>query len=561
VSRLSVLTLLLASACQQSAPLDAIDAEYGEVLAKLNAADRDVARNIHNRDARRRKKAAEKERVAFFRDDGVIAAIEQARQAPEGSLERTKGEAYYRHAVFVRSWKDDEKERETELLARIDAQAGAEASWSPPDAPLEISLSGSWNTVSMQADELPYEQRSDLAQEYVNHHMAMVGDDLRELIKLRNQVARREGFDTFWHLALYNQGLDPAEVEELIRELEPVVRPVNQAYDALVDQQAEALGLSHDFSNEPYLRRQTGLEAGRDEAEPYFDTDLAEDHVLTSLRAMGIELEGWQVYSGPSRNTRRGAYSFPIRPPRTIALVVSQDRRFDAWQYEAIMHEAAHALRWTSLTPEALASPVLWDPPNAYTEGFAQLFERILISEPWLEAYLPEMPAERREALSTWRARQMAEWINHSIVETAVERRVYEDPNNWAAVARYCNEVEANYGCHSDDVPANEQGIPYCQALHTPLMWHYPAYVQNYLFSYVTEARLYDALVAAVGQPLDNPEVGPWLVENVTKAGATGPFEARLAAVSKDEARTAALARYVQVPTVRASPEPEAPAE
>ncbi len=558
--RLIPLFLLALTACEESAPLDAIDADYREVLARLNAADRDVARNIHNRDARRRKKIAEKERVAFFRDADVIAAIEEARQAPEGSVERAKGEAYHRHAVFVRSWKDDEKERETELLARIDALAGAEAAWSPPEGDLEISLSGSWATASMQADVLLPEHRADLANEYVTHHMAMVGDDLRELVKLRNQVARREGFDTFWHLSLYNQGLTEDQVDQLIRELEPVVRPVNQAYGELIAQQAEALGVDNSFCNDPYLRRQTGLEAGRDEADPYFDTDLAEDRVLASLRRMGIELEGWQVYSGPSRNTRRGAYSFPIRPPETIALVVSQDRRFDAWQYEAIMHEAAHALRWTSLQPDALESPVLWDPPNAYTEGFAQLFERILISDAWLKTYTPELPDEARTDLEAWRARHMAWWVTHSIIETAVERRVYEDPNNWEAVARFCNELETGYGISAGTVPATEQGVTYCRALHTPLIWHYPAYIQNYLFSYVTEARLYDALVAAVGEPVDNPQVGPWLIENVTKQGAITPFEARLDALSKDEDRTAALARYVTVPE-SAPAQPEVPAE
>lgn len=548
MSRLYHLAFLAILGCDAAPPLEAIDAEYSEVLARLNAADRDVARNIHNRDARRRKKISEKERVAFFRDPDVIAAIETARMAPEGSLERTKGEAYHRHAVFVRSWKDDEKERETELLARLDTLAGAEASWSPPEGELEIGLSGAWSTVSMMADELPTEQRDDLAREFVGHHMAMVGDDLRELVKLRNQVARREGFDTFWHLSLYNQGLTEAEVDRLIRELEPVVRPVNQAYAALIAEQAETLGLESGFANDPYLRRQTGLEAGRDEADPYFDTDLAEDLVLASLGRMGIELDGWQVYSGPSRNTRRGAYSFPIRPPQTIALVVSQDRRFDVWQYEAIIHEAAHALRWTSLVPEALDSPVLWDPPNAYTEGFAQLFERILISDAWLKTYTPDLPEDDRADLIAWRARHMAWWVTHSIIETAVERRVYEDPNSWEAVARFCNELETNYGIAAGPRPTTEQGVSYCQALHTPLIWHYPAYIQNYLFSYVTEARLYDALVDTVGEPVDNPKVGPWLVENVTKQGAITPFEDRCKALSKDEARTAALARYVTAP-------------
>ncbi len=544
----ALLLLLLIPACRQGEPLDQVDARYADVLARLNAADRDVARNIHNRDARRRKKAAEKERVAFFRERAVTDAIAAAREAEPGTLLHTKGEAYWRHAVFVRSWHDDEKERETELLARIDVLAGAEASWSPPEGDLEVELTGNWATVSKAGDELDEELRAELAREFVGHQLAMVGDDLRELVKLRNRVARREGFDTFWHLALYHQGLTEQDVDLLIREIEPVIRPVTEAYSGIVAAQAAELGLQNNFANNPYLRRQAGLEAGRDEAEPYFDTDLAEDHVLESLRRMGIELPGWQVYSGPSRHTRRGAYSFPIRPPESIALVVSKDRRYDPWQYEAIIHEAAHALRWSTLSPDALASPVLWDPPNAYTEGFAQFFERVMISEPWIEAYLPDMPLEQRRALAEWRARQMARWVSQSIVETAVERRVYEDPNSWGAVARYCADIEAAYQIYAGETPLNDQGIAYCQGLHTPLIWHYPAYIQNYIFSYVTEAQLHDAFVSAVGQPVDNPALGSWLEQHITRDGAITSFTDRLDAVSADTSRAAALARYIQLP-------------
>jgi hypothetical protein len=543
----SALVLLLA-ACRGGSPLDRLDTEYADLVARHHAADRDVARNIHNRDARRRLKDAEKAELAWFLDPENFAAIEAGQGQPEGSWDRVRAEAYHRRAVAARSWTAEEKERETELLGRLDTASGAEATWGSPDGKVEVALSGRWATVSMAADDLDPATRADLAQEYVDHQMAVVGDDLRDLVKLRNQVARRAGYDDFWELSLAAEGLTPADVDALIREIEPVIRPANDAYARIVAARAAELGVADGFADGPWLRRQAGLEAGRDEAEPYFDTDLAEDHVTASLRRMGVELEGWEIFTGPSRNTRRGAYSFPIRPPRNISLVVSQDRRFDLWQYEAIMHEAAHALRWSSLDPDVLASPVLWDPPNAYTEGFAQLFERILVSDAWLSAYEPELPPADRQALVDWRARQMAQWVTQAIVETTVERRMYRDPTSWDAVARTCLETEAAWGIAVGSPPVSAGGVPYCQALHAPLMWHYPGYVQNYIFSYVTEARLYDALLTAVGEPVDNPATGPWLVEHILRRGGAEPFEPRCDAIAKAEPRTAALARYVQPP-------------
>jgi hypothetical protein len=200
-----------------------------------------------------------------------------------------------------------------------------------------------------------------------------------------------------------------------------------------------------------------------------------------------------------------------------------------------------------------LASPVLWDPPNAYSEGFAQVFERIMLSPAWIGRYVPDVPPAARDGVVAWRARSMARQITVAIVDTLVERRIYADPTNLQAQARACGEIATAWHLDPGSPPVTEAGVPWCETLATPLVWHYPAYVQNFVFSYVTEARLYEALVGAVGDPVENPSVEPWL-RGLVRDGGASSFVARIAAVAPDPDRTAALRHYLEGSPVPAPP-------
>lgn len=545
LSGLLVLLPLLGG-CTSSDPLTWADERYVAILADLNAARRDTTRNVFNKDARRREVLAEKAVVAFFRDARLMAAIDEARSAPEGTPARTRGDAWWRQAVYARSWTDAEKEAETELLERLDGVAGAEATWSPPTGQRRILLTGRWEDVSREADDLPEDLREDLAEAYVNHRMSMVGDTLKELVVLRNRVARREGFETWWHLSLYHRGLAEEMVDAVAQEVHPIIRPANHAQAETIAAEAVRRSLKNDFANTPSLRRSAGLDTAGDQAEVFFDTDLAEHRMVTTLRGMGIELPGLQVYTGPSRTTLAGAYSFPIHLPDLTALVVSLDRRYDLWFYEALFHEAGYAFWWRNIGAEAQASPVVWEVPSPWMEGFAQVFERILYEPAWAASQVPDMPPEVASALAVWRRGEAVRNITEAIVDTQVERRAYSDPNNWAAVARYCTDIETVYEVYAGTPVHTEGGVPYCEALLSPLIWHYPAYAQNYVFSAVTEATLYDAVVRNVGAPVGNGRVGPWLVENVVKEGGLVPFPTRLEQLSGTKDRAAAFRAYVE---------------
>ena len=536
-----VLLAALISGCGGSEdPMTKVDERYTRIMTDLAKADRDAARNIRNREARKRKVAAENARSAFFGSGLFESAMNDASESEDPKV-KAKADGYRRHQLIAGSWTDDEKKEEARLLSQLDELNGVEATWVSPDGKTSIALNGGWRRASKDADGLSEAERDSLVASFIEHRMRVVGPDLQALIKLRNQVAKRAGFDNYWALGLASQGLSVDDVNAIMAELTPIVAPIAKATEARVAAKAEEEGVENTFANRMMLRRMLNLEKGRDEAESFFDADLAEERVKTAFNDMGIHTDGWQVYTGPSRYTRSGVYGFPVAPPVGVAIVMSNDRRWTMWQYEAIAHEGGHAVWWQAIKDEAAKSPPMWEPTPPWFEGFAGFFERLAYEPGFHARYVPELPKPMREELSAWRARSVANSIVSSIVQTKVEQRLYEDPNNLEAICRFAAaERQALTG--SPPPPEAEDGRVYDSALLSAVLWTYPAYSQNYLFSAMTEAWMWDAISSSLGNPIGNAKVGPLITSKLIQAETDLP--ASLSAM-KPGARTAALKDYL----------------
>lgn len=541
--RWTLLALLFVGCGESADPLAEADERYTQIMVDLAAADRDSTRNIRNREARKRKVAAESARAKFFDSQRIQNIIREASESDDPTV-KAKLTAYERHRLIASSWSNDERKEESQLLTRLDELDGIEATWSNKDGGVEIAISQGWRRASQAADSLSEDDRADLASSYVEHRMRVVGADLQALINLRNSVARRAGFDNYWELGLASQGLTVAEVTTLTDELAAIVQPIVSASEAQVAAHADAEGIANTFANRMMIRRKLGLEAGREDADNFFDADLAEERVKQALNDMGIATNGWQVYTGPSRYTRSGVYGFPVRPPNSIAIVMSNDRRWTLWQYEAMAYGGGGAVWWQSIDDQAALSPPMWEPTPPWFEGFAAFFQRLTYEPGFHARYVPELPKELRAKLASWRVKSMARSIASSIVQTKVEQRLYEDPNSLEAITRFAAETRQQL-TGAPAAPMTESGLTYDSALLSAILWNYPAYSQNYLFSAMTEAWMWDAISGAVGDPIGNPKVGELIKTELIRSGRSIPES--LAALKPGD-RTASLKAYLSQP-------------
>lgn len=525
-------------------PLARFDKKYTQIMVDLAAADRDTARNTRNRMARQRKTKAENKRTGFFQEKAIKKAITEGLNTPEGSLSHVKALAYQRHSILSSSWRPDEKADETRLLGRLDELRGVEATWTSPDGKAHAELSENWRSASASADELSDSVRAELAHHWLEHNMQVVGPDLQGLVRLRNKVAVRAGYANYWELALASQGLTPADIDNIIAELTPVVSPIVRRIEERIAIQAAGVEVENAFLNRFKLRRGLGMEAARDDADSHFDTDLSEERVKQAFLDMGLNADGWDVYMGPRRYTRAGVYGFPVRPPETVAIVMSRDRRWSIWQYEALAHEGGHAVWWQGVTGEIVASPPLWEPTAPWFEGFAGFFERIVYEPGFHARYVPELPAKLRKDLAQWRARRTAESLANDIIRTQVERRLYEDPNSLEAITRFAAAARVKL-TGAPSAPVLDSGLTYDPALLSTIVWTYPAYSQNFIFATMTEAWMWEVITAQVGDPIGNPAVGPFIRDQLIRGEISTTLVDRLTANHAGD-RRAPLRRYLE---------------
>ena len=88
-----------------------MDERYTRIMTDLANADRDAARNIRNREARKRKVAAENARSAFFGSGLFESAMSDASESEDPKV-KAKADGYRRHQLIAGSWTDDEKKEE-----------------------------------------------------------------------------------------------------------------------------------------------------------------------------------------------------------------------------------------------------------------------------------------------------------------------------------------------------------------------------------------------------------------------------------------------------------------
>jgi hypothetical protein len=144
------------------------------------------------------------------------------------------------------------------------------------------------------------------------------------------------------------------------------------------------LGIGLDDASPPDLARLWRAP----EFDPGFDPARAVPALEATLADLGVDLRGQRnveldVEARPGKRPR--AFCAPIRVPGRVVLVILPQGGQD--DYQALFHEAGHTEHFAHASPALPAEDrVLGD--NAVTEGFAFLFEHLLMDPAWLSSRL-----------------------------------------------------------------------------------------------------------------------------------------------------------------------------
>ncbi|MFZ0392073.1 MAG: M2 family metallopeptidase [Calditrichia bacterium] len=347
-----------------------------------------------------------------------------------------------------------------------------------------------------------------------------------ELVKMRNEAARKVGFDNFHQMQLKLNDQDPQEIEALFDELDELTRKAFAELKRDMDHKLAAqYGIAPAGLRPWHYQNRFFQEAPKiyevDLDRYYRDRDVVE---LTRRYYAGIGLPVDDLIQNSDLYEKEGkyqhAYCTDIDREGDIRVVCNVKPNYN-WM-NTMLHEYGHAvydkyndseLPWT-----------LREPAHTFTtEAVAMLFGRFAANPRWLQDVAGVSPAEAEKiAADCARSTRLEQLVfsRWAQVMYRFEKSMYENPDQdlnrlwWDLVEKY----------QMLQRPENRNEPDWAAKIHVAL---YPAYYHNYLMGELLASQLYYTLVKQVlkadsEQPhsfYNRREVGAYLIENVFRPG------------------------------------------
>ncbi len=355
---------------------------------------------------------------------------------------------------------------------------------------------------------------------------ATVENDLRELLLLRNDAAKRLGFDNFHALQLHLTELNQAQVLKLFDELDELTREPYARAKTEIDQR-----LAKDYGLKPAdLRPWHYHDPFFQESPAVYDVDLNSPFANADISricrefyaAIGLPiddvLERSDLYEKPGKSPH--AFCTDIDRAGDVR-VLANIRPTEYWM-GTMLHELGHSVYSSKNIPAELPFELRSDAHTLATEGVAMMFERFSKSADWLRAFGVEV--KDREQFNAVGARMrrdrlliFSRWCQ---VMFRFELELYRDPSQdlnklwWDLVEKYQMLRR----------PDGRDAPDYASKIHIVSA---PVYYHNYLLGELFACQLHAAIAREVLHETDaanaiytrNPHVGEFMKAKVFSQG------------------------------------------
>jgi peptidyl-dipeptidase A len=357
---------------------------------------------------------------------------------------------------------------------------------------------------------------------------AVVADDLRQLVLLRNEAATRLGFKDFHAMRLFLAEQDQAQVLKLFDQLDELTRePFAQAKAEIDVALADYCGVPVD-ELQPWHYQ-----------DPFFQeapavSDVSLDKVFANADIQGICRKFYAGIGLPIEDVlkRSSLYEQPGKSPHAFCTDI--DREGDVrvlanivpneYWMGTMLHELGHSVYSSKNIPRSLPYVLRTDAHILCTEGVAMMFERFSKSGQWLEAM--GVPVTDPQAYSAagaeMRRNQLLIFSRWCQVMLRFEQQMYANPGQdlnalwWHLVEKY----------QLIKKPAGRNAPDYAAKIHVvsaPCYYH--NYMMGQLFACQVHATIARDVLGASDIPnafyTDDKKVGEYMKTKVFGPGAT----------------------------------------
>jgi len=355
----------------------------------------------------------------------------------------------------------------------------------------------------------------------------VVEADLKQLVFLRNEAARKLGFKNYHVMQLYLNEQDQAKVLQLFDELDELTRGPFATAKAEIDNK-----LSADFSvGVDELRPWHYHDPFFQESPAIFSTNL--DQVFASADILKLCRKFYNGIGLPIDDVieRSDLYEKPGKSPHAFCTDI--DREGDVrvlanivpneYWMGTMLHELGHSVYSSKNIPASVPYTLRTNSHILTTEGVAMMFERFSKSGEWLQKMGVSVPDAKAysETGAKMRRNQLLIFSRWCQVMLRFEKELYDNPDQnlnklwWDMVERY-QLVKR---------PAGPNGPDYASKIHIVSA---PAYYHNYMMGQLFACQVHATIAREIlrsSDPanaiyVDNKEVGNYMKQKVFEPGA-----------------------------------------
>lgn len=344
---------------------------------------------------------------------------------------------------------------------------------------------------------------------------------VRELARLRNQLAQEQGHENHYLFSLSLQEIDPGELAAVMNELESATSGPFEALWAEIERSAkERFGVREvmpwhlwdTFFQEP--PEDSSLDVDR-----YFKGRDIEALTRRTYDAMGLDIRSVLARSDLYAREGKSQHAFCIGVGREhpYDVRVLANVKDDAYWTNTMLHEFGHAIYDKHINP-ALPHMLRTTAHTSTTEAMALMMGSLANDPGWISFATGLSGHELAKDAERLAARSRAEiltFIRWSLVMYHFEQALYSDPGRTDLDSLWWDLVERlQFVSRSPDRSEPD----WAAKIHVALS---PVYYHNYVLGHLTAAQLKHRLEEISGGPFYRSDLsGRYLLENLFGPGA-----------------------------------------
>ncbi len=336
-----------------------------------------------------------------------------------------------------------------------------------------------------------------------------IADKMVELVKMRNQVAKANGYDSYYTMMLNQYGTSEKELFKLLDDLDAKSKT---AFEKIQTKSNETVCENFGIKQEeirPWHKGYLNAASPTKAANEYF----TKNNLVPIATEMYTKM-GWPINKMPitldlfPRDNKNGhGFCFGIEAGKDARILANLDG--DKGSMETLLHELGHATYTLGIPPTL---PVLdqHEASSVTTEAVAMLMESLPEREGTFVDQL-KMPEDLHQKLENKRLQGLASFVKGYIFYSQFEKQLYENPDQ--DVKKLWFDLKQQYtGANPPDELNNEWAT-------VPHFLSHPGYLQNYLRAEVMAAQIYETAHEQLGNLTENKNTAKFFEENIYQYG------------------------------------------